>query len=111
MKIPGYLLQYLGGVKNNTYRNFQSGAQVCKKITHNVWRATLKMTKKLVFKANYRLMQVKSIAECSKGSILQILSTFIKLSFVIKISGLQIFFQNWRAEVTHGAKNGGHFLK
>ena len=28
--------------------------------------------KKLVFKANYRLMQVKSIAECSKGgSILQ----------------------------------------
>ena len=26
---------------------------------------------KLVFKTNYRLMQVKSIAECSKGSILQ----------------------------------------
>ena len=26
---------------------------------------------KLVFKANYRLMQVKSIAECSKGIILQ----------------------------------------
>ena len=33
--------------------------------------ATLKKTKKLVFKTNYRLMQVKSIAECSKGSILQ----------------------------------------
>ena len=27
--------------------------------------------KKMVFKTNYRLMQVKSIAECSKGSILQ----------------------------------------
>ena len=26
---------------------------------------------KLVFKTNYRLMQAKSIAECSKGSILQ----------------------------------------
>ena len=26
---------------------------------------------KLVFKINYHLMQVKSIAECSKGSILQ----------------------------------------
>ena len=26
---------------------------------------------KLVFKTNYRLMQVKSIADCSKGSILQ----------------------------------------
>ena len=26
---------------------------------------------KLVFKTNYRLMQVKNIAECSKGSILQ----------------------------------------
>ena len=33
--------------------------------------ATLKKTKKLVFKTNYRLMQVKSIAESSKGSILQ----------------------------------------
>ena len=27
--------------------------------------------RKLVFKTNYRLMQVKSISECSKGSILQ----------------------------------------
>ena len=35
--------------------------------------------KKLVFKTNYRLMQVKSIAECSA-----ILSTFIKLSQVIR---------------------------
>ena len=33
--------------------------------------ATLKKTKNGFFKADYRLMQVKSIAECSKGSILQ----------------------------------------
>ena len=30
-----------------------------------------KRRQKLVFKANYRLMQVKCIAECSKGSIMQ----------------------------------------
>ena len=30
-----------------------------------------KRRQKLVFKTNYPLMQVKSIAECSKGSILQ----------------------------------------
>ena len=39
-------------------------------------------------------MQVKSIAECSKESILQyfrVLSTFIKLPFVIKIFVLSIF--------------------
>ena len=34
---------------------------------------------------NYRLMQVKIIAECSKGEHSAILSTFIKLPFVIKI--------------------------
>ena len=32
--------------------------------------STLKETK-IGFKTKYRLMQVKSIAECSKGSILQ----------------------------------------
>ena len=76
----------------------------------------------MVFNTDYRLMQVKSIAECSKGSILQyfrpslsyqlslrhlfclflsgrfkqrehsaILSTIIKLPFVIKTSVLSIF--------------------
>ena len=34
---------------------------------------------KLVFKTDYRLMQVKSIAECSKGEHSAISSTFIKL--------------------------------
>ena len=42
----------------------------------------------LVVKTNYRLMQGKSIAECSPSAIL---STFIKLPFVIKIFILSIF--------------------
>ena len=41
----------------------------------------------MVFNANYRLMQVKSIAECSSA----ILSTFIKLPFVINIFVLSNF--------------------
>ena len=46
----------------------------------------------MVFKANYCLMQVKSIAECSKGSILHAtLLTFIKLPFVINTFVLSIF--------------------
>ena len=44
---------------------------------------------KLVITTNYRLMQVKSIAECLEHSA--ILSTFIKLPFVIKIFVLSIF--------------------
>ena len=36
-------------------------------------------------------MQVKSIAECSKGEHSAILSTFIKLPFVIKIFDLYFF--------------------
>ena len=51
-----------------------------------------KVDQKLVFKTDYLLMQIKSIAECSKGSILQlILSTFIKLPYVIKIFVLSVF--------------------
>ena len=46
---------------------------------------------KLVFKTNYRLMQVKSIAECSKGDYSAILLTFIKLPFVIEIFNLYVF--------------------
>ena len=41
---------------------------------------------KLFFKANYRLMQVKSIADCSKGEHSTILSTYIELPiFVLSI--------------------------
>ena len=51
---------------------------------------TLKKTKIWFNKANYRLMKVKSIAECSKGSILQYFRPFIKLPFAIKIFVLSI---------------------
>ena len=53
--------------------------------------------RKLVFKTNYCLMQVKSIAECFpfcrmlQGEHSAILLTFIKLPFVIKIFVLLIF--------------------
>ena len=45
----------------------------------------------LVFKTNYRLMQVKSIAECSKGSILQYFLPSLSYHFVTKIFVLSIF--------------------
>ena len=44
----------------------------------------LSKRQKFFFKTDYRLMQVKSVAECSKGAFCNIL-TFIKLAFVIKI--------------------------
>ena len=44
----------------------------------------------MVFKTDYHLMQVKSIAECSKVKHSAILSTFIKLPSVIKIFVLSI---------------------
>ena len=50
-----------------------------------------KKDQKLVFKTNYRLMQVKSIAECSNGSILQYfrpsLSYHWSLRFCLFLSG------------------------
>ena len=46
---------------------------------------------KFVFKAKYRLKQVKSIAECSKRAFCIILSTFSKLPFVLKTFVLSIF--------------------
>ena len=39
---------------------------------------------KLVFKTDYHIIQVKSIAECSKGSILQCFRPSFKLPFVFK---------------------------
>ena len=44
----------------------------------------------MIFKTNYRLTQVKSITECSREHS-AILSTFIKLPFVIKTFVLSIF--------------------
>ena len=61
-----------------------------------------KKEQKMVLKTNYRLMQVKSIAECSKRinnatrEHSAILSTFIKLPFVFKTFVLSIF--EWRLQ-------------
>ena len=52
--------------------------------------ATQKEDQKLVFKTDYRLMQVKSIAECSLLEHSAILLTFIKLPFVFKTFILSI---------------------
>ena len=46
---------------------------------------------KMVFKTNYSLVNVKIIAEYSKGEHSVILSTFIKLPFVVKIFVLSTF--------------------
>ena len=43
-----------------------------------------KITPKLVFKAHYRLMQVKSIAECSEGSILQYFRLSLSYCFPLR---------------------------
>ena len=45
-------------------------------------------------------MQVKSFAECSKGEHSAILSTLIKLPFVIKISVLSIFEWQFKTGLT-----------
>ena len=49
--------------------------------------------RKLPFKTNYRLMHVKSIAECSKGSILQY---FRSLSYHLSLSSLFCLFWSGR---------------
>ena len=49
---------------------------------------------KLVFKTNYRLMQVKSIAECSKGSILQYFQP--SLSYHLSVRSLFCLFLSGR---------------
>ena len=54
---------------------------------------------KIVFKTNYRLMQIKSIA-MFQGEHSAILSTFIKLLFVIKISVMSIFERPFRTGFT-----------
>ena len=46
----------------------------------------------MVFKTDYRLMKVKSVAECSKGKEHSaIILTFIKIQVVIKNFDLSIF--------------------
>ena len=59
--------------------------------TVNCLERPLKNKTKMFFKTNYRLMQVKSIAKCSKGEHSAMLSTSINLPFVIKIFVMSIF--------------------
>ena len=65
-------------------------------------------SKRRHFKTDYRLLQVKSIAECSKRAREHsaILSTFIKLPFVFKTYVLSIlsdrFSCNLKEEKYHG---------
>ena len=61
-----------------------------------VLRGHSKRRPKMVFefKTNYRLMQVKSIAECSKGSILQYLR--LSLSYHLSLGSLFCLFLSGR---------------
>ena len=54
-------------------------------------RPSQKEDQKLVFKTDYRLMQVKSIAECSKREHSAIRSTFNKVHFVFETLVLSNF--------------------
>ena len=60
----------------------------------------LKKRPKLCFKTNYRLMQVKSIAECSKGEHSAILLTCIKQLWASKTFVLSIFEWSFKTGVT-----------
>ena len=52
-----------------------------------------KRSPKLVFKTDYHLMQVKSIAECSKGSILQYFR--LSLSYHLSLRYFFLFLSEW----------------
>ena len=66
----------VGNTEDRLSRNAAHLIQECGVITETKYSKPVlsghsKKTKNLVFKTDYCLMQVKSIAECSKGSILQ----------------------------------------
>ena len=57
-------------------KNLEKLVSYCELLSHTMYSKTClkpltKRRSKLVFKTEYRLMHVKSIAECSKGSILK----------------------------------------
>ena len=58
---------------------------VAKYTVKPVYNGHSQKDQKLVFKTNYCLMQVKSIAECSKGSILQYFQPLLSYNFVLSI--------------------------
>ena len=85
--MPLHLLEVGGKNKRCTYKQ-----------VHEIYRCSKTCVKrplskrpKMVFQTNYPLMQVKSIAECSKREHSAILSTFIKQPVFIKIFVLSIF--------------------
>ena len=59
---------------------------------YTVSKTCLKRPLKNVFRTDYRLIQVKSIAECSKGSILHYFRPSLSYHFVFKIF---VFFSNF----------------
>ena len=78
--------------------------------------ATLKKKKKLVVKTNYRLLQVKSIAECSNWSSLQ----YFRPSFTYYLSLRSLFclflsgrfrqvLPYYTTESLRASKDGGFF--
>ena len=56
-----------------------------------VYKSLSQKYRKLVFKTNYHLMQVKSIGECSKGSILQYLRPSLSYHLSLRSFVLSIF--------------------
>ena len=67
-----------------------------------------KKDQKLVSKTNYHLMQVKSIAECSKGSILQFFQPL--LSYQLSIRPLFCLFLSGRFTLSNKTKFKIHWL-
>ena len=59
-----------------------------------VYNSNSQKDHKMVFETNYRLMQVKSIAECSKGSILQYFQP--SLSYHLSLRSLFCLFSSGR---------------
>ena len=74
--------------------------------------------KKMVFNTNYCLMQVKSIEECSTGSILQYIRPSLSYHFFIKIFVLsilsgclrQVLLYKMNQHTSKAATSGGRSL-
>ena len=80
IKPEGRIHQYIKGKQHNTVKPVLSG--------HSI------KDQKFGFKTDYRLMQVKSIAECSKGSILQYFRP--SLSYYLSLISLFCLFLSGR---------------
>ena len=77
---------------DNCIQIFHLGRYIFRYTVGNlVLRQHVKRPLSLVFMTSYHLMQVKSIAECSKGSLLQYLRPWLSYYFVIKVIVLSIF--------------------